>query len=383
MNTSFQAICEAAAADWEVPALVAGMATGDATEVAAIGCGRETLFRIASVTKPMTAALVVSLVGLDEAARVWPEDVRVRHLLSHTSGFDCEVGGDYGRFGEGDDALERCVGELPGVRRFLGVDEVWSYANTGYWLAGLLAAERAGATYEDALEEHVLAPAGLEATSFAEPELDGHGADLPPTPYPRGRRPSGGLTSTVDDVLRFGAWLLGQPVFEQMRVVHGKPVGGVYGLGLFGERVGGADVWGHSGSYGGFQSSLLTVPERGAVFAGLTNSDVGGKALRAIENAFFERVLGERRPEPRYVKLDPEVYRGYTGAYENSDAKYSVEHPDGSDSVVVHVNGEELVGHALDERRFQVPSGMHIGERFDFPREGFGRFGSRLAARVE
>jgi CubicO group peptidase (beta-lactamase class C family) len=312
--------------------------------------------------------------------RVWPADVRVRHLLSHTSGFDCELGGDYARFGDGDDALARCVADLPGVRRFFGVEEVWSYANTGYWLAGLLAAERFGGTYEDALASVVLGPAGLEATSFAEPELKGHGTDLPSPPYPRARRPSGGLTSTVDDLLRAGAWLQRQPAFEQMRVASGKPVGGVYGFGLFGERVGGVDVWGHPGSYGGFQSSLLTVPERDAVFVGLTNSDLGAKALRALEDAFFERAVGERRRQPPFTKLDPAVYVGYEGTYENSDATYVVEHA--GDGLVLHVNGEELVGLAIGERTFRVAIGPHVGERFDFPRGGFGRFGSRIAARV-
>src|ERR1700761_6841141 len=126
MNTPFQALCEAAAADWEVPALVAGMSVGGAVEVASVGCEPGTRFRIASVTKPLTAFLVRSQLGLDEAVRVWPADVRVRHLLSHTSGFDCELGGDLSHFGEDDEALARCIADLPGIRRFLGVDEVWS-----------------------------------------------------------------------------------------------------------------------------------------------------------------------------------------------------------------------------------------------------------------
>ena len=34
------------------------------------------------------------------------------------------------------------------------------------------------------------------------------------------------------------------------------------------------------------------------------------------------------------------------------------------------------------EQTFEVTAGEHAGERFDFPLEGFGRFGSRLAERV-
>src|SRR5262245_40581481 len=112
------------------------------------------------------------MLDLDASTGVWPDEVRVRHLLSHTSGFDGEIG-DLARFGDGDDALGRAVAELPCARRWLGVDEVWSYANSGYWLAGWLAAERAGSTYEEALAARVLGAAGLEATSFDEPDLGG------------------------------------------------------------------------------------------------------------------------------------------------------------------------------------------------------------------
>jgi D-alanyl-D-alanine carboxypeptidase len=382
MITPFPALCEAVAADWDVPALAVGIAVGGAVETVFLGCSAETRFRVASITKPFTATLAAALLDLEAPTGVWPDDVRVRHLLSHTSGFDCELpDGDNDKHGSGDDALARCVEELVSVRRFLPAETVWSYANSGYWLAGRLAAERAGETFEDALERHVIRPAGLEATSFAEPDLAGTGEGARELPYPRSRRPSGGLTSTVGDLLRFGAWQLAEPLSARLRVAHGAPIRGVYGLGHFGERVGGEEVWGHTGSYGGFQSSYLVVPAREAVFVGLTNAGAGGKALRPLEDAFLERAVGARRPSPPYVKLAPERYASFAGTYENSDGVYRVEHPPRSEGVVVDWDGEEHVALALDERTFQVPVGSRVGERFDFPHPGFGRFGSRVAAR--
>jgi D-alanyl-D-alanine carboxypeptidase len=383
MNTRFRGVCEAAAAAWAVPAIAVGVSIGDSFETLALGCEPDTRFRIASVTKPLTATLALALLGVDEAVRIWPEDVRVHHLLSHTSGFDCELpDGDNARFGTGDDALEHCVGELPAVQRFFSAGEVWSYANTGYWLAGCLAAERAGSSYEDALARHVLQPAGLGATSFALPDLSGTGPDALPEPYPRSRRPSGGLTSTAPDLLRFGRWHLAQPESAQMRVVCAKPTGGVYGLGLAGERVGGLDVWGHGGSYGGFQSSFLVVPDRDAVFVGLTNGSKGTKALRQIEDVFFDELLGDRRREPPFRKLSAAEYEEFAGVYENTSSRYEVTYPEGSDGLLVTFDGDEAIGLALDERTFQIPVGDRVGERFDFPREGFGRFSGRLAERV-
>jgi len=383
LDTRFSEVCEAAAAAWSVPALAVGVSVGDASETLALGCSPETRFLIASVTKPFTAALALSVLGLDEGVGVWPEDVRVRHVLSHTSGFDCELpDGDTARFGQGDEALGALVAELPSVPRLTGSDDIWSYANTGYWLAGWLAAERAGASYEDALAERVLEPAGLEATSFAEPDLEGTGEELPPPPYPRARRPSGGLTSNAGDLLRFGRWLLSAPVFREMAVAVGRPIGMVYGYGLFGEQVGGAGIWKHDGSYGGFQSSFLLVPEREAVFVGLTNSSLGTKALRQIEDEFFRRVVGEPRAPRVHRKLAPEEYARFAGVYENGDGRHEVLYPDASDGVVLVEEGVEYIGLALDERTFEIAVGERLGDRFDFPRDGFGRFGSRLARRV-
>jgi CubicO group peptidase (beta-lactamase class C family) len=381
MNASFQAACEAAAEAWAVPALAVGTAVGDDVSVVAVGCEPDTVFRVASITKPFTAFLAVALLDVAETTGVWPEDVRLRHLLSHTSGFDCELPErDLSRFGDGEGALAAAIEELPLVPRLLGAGEVWSYANTGYWLAGHLAAVRAGTTYEAALAEHVLRPFGLESTSFGEPDLDGTGPDAAEGPYPRARRPSGGLVSTVGDILRFGRRLLAEPAFRQMRVVHGKPIGGVYGLGLFGERVGGVEVWGHSGSYDGFQSQLLLVPDADAAFVGLTNSGYGAKALYDVEQAFLDEVLGARRVLAPFVELHADQLAGFAGRYENCDAAADIHAVPGG--LVVRMLDEEVFLRPIGDRRFQVPDGPHVRDRIDFPREGFVRLGGRLAARV-
>ena len=378
LDSAFLQGCEAAALQWDVPALAVGVSVGGEAETAAIGCAPEALFRIASITKPVTALACSELLDLNAPAGVWPPDVRVRHLLSHTSGFDCELPEpDQARFGDGDDALERCVAELPGVRRWVGVEQCWSYANTGYWLAGRLAAEAAGSTYEEAVLDRVVRPLGLEATSFGEPELEGTGPDARSDGYPRARRPSGGLVSNVGDLLRVGARVLGSP---QLRIVHGKPVGGVYGLGLSGERVDGVDVWGHGGSWGGFQSTLLTVPDRDAVFVGLTNASRGGKALWEIENMFFERLFGARRRTPETYDMPAEMRESFTGSYANGDGWYEVAFS--VDGVVATFEDGEYAARPIGERTFEIVEGDRVRERFDFPLEGFGRFGSRLAERI-
>lgn len=378
-SSLLQRHCDAAARSFDVPALAAGMSIAGAVETAASGCEPDTLFRIASITKPLTATLVLSLVALEEPTGIWPDDVRVRHLLSHTSGYDCECG-DLARFGAGQDALAAACAELPSVHRFLGVEQIWSYANTGYWLAGHLAAKRADIDFEAALHKHVLQPAGLEATSFAEPDLAGTGPDALAGSFPRARRPSGGLVSNVRDLLRFGHWHLATPDSGRMRTVQGRPVDGVYGLGLRGERVAGVEVWGHGGSYGGFESSLVLVPGRAAVFAGLTNSGRGRQALRELENVFFERVLGSRREQPATVPLEARALEAFRGSYESGGDRYEVARAKGG--LVVSFPDGSYRARPIGERTFEIVEGDRARDRFDFPRTGFARFASRLAERT-
>jgi len=146
---------------------------------------------------------------------------------------------------------------------------------------------------------------------------------------------------------------------------------------LFGIDV---DAIGHPGNYGGFRSSFLVIPDRDAVFVGLTSSTRGARALAEIEAVFFERVIGARRPVPETVELPAEVLDGFAGTYANSTTWTEVQ--GGVDGLVITVEEEELPSRAIGERTFEVTTGEAAGDRFDFPLEGFGRFGSRLAERV-
>jgi len=380
MDPTFHAVCEAAAVAWDVPSLAIATAVGDHVETLAIGCDPGDRFRVASVTKTFTATLALDLLDVEDSTVVWPPDVRIRHLLSHTSGYDSECG-DLERFGAGDDALAAVVAELPSVRRFLAVEQAWSYANSGYWLTGLLCAQRTGSAYEDTVAAGILHPLGLEATSFDEPDLAGSGPGaVDDGPYPRARRPSGGLVSNVHDLIRFGRAHLAAPGSARLRIVHGTPPRGVYGLGLFGERIGGVEVWGHPGSYGGFESSLRLIPDRDAVFVGLTASSRGHQALSEIEGAFFDRVLGARQGVAETVVLPASVLDGFAGTYANNVGWTEVSVA--GDGLAIAADDEELPARAIGERTFEITAGDQVGARFDFPVEGFGRFGNRLAERV-
>jgi CubicO group peptidase (beta-lactamase class C family) len=391
LEQTFRRLAEEVRERWQVPAVAVGVSVDGSRETLCLGCEPDTRFRIASVTKPFTATLVAALLDLDAPAGVWP-GATPRHLLSHTAGYDCELG-DLRRFGDADDALPRLAGELGGVRRWTDPGVVWSYSNAGYWLAGHLAAERAGSTYEAAVLALVCGPAGLEATGFAEPDLDGYDVDFADDglvrhtagAYPRARRPSGGLVSTVADLLRFGEWQLAHPAAAALRVPHARRPGGGYGLGYMLDAAGGREVWQHGGDYGGFQSSFALVPTAGLVFAGLTNSRTGSQVLRTLREEVLERAVGGRTPPPEPAQLPQAELAARTGLYVRPDGAVDVRAVDGG--LEVRERDLETVqpwfgARPLAGGEFEVVEGPFAGSRFDFPLPGFGRFSSRLAERA-
>ena len=271
-------IVETAVARGDAPGVVAAVGRGDEGYVAAAGVmaaggppmRSDTLFRIASITKPVTAAVVLSLaedglLGLEEPVdRLLPElaDRRVlrrpdgpltdtiraeravttRDLLTFTWGFGMQgamfmasepwpivsaaAERELGTFGppqpdttpEPDTWMAR-LGELPLLAQ---PGERWLYS-AGSQVLGVLAARAAGAPFEDVMRERVLTPLGMDDTAFyandtsrlatAYERRDGELAVSDPPDGQWSRPPrfpdgAGGLVSTAEDLLRFGRMLL-------------------------------------------------------------------------------------------------------------------------------------------------------------------------------
>lgn len=260
-----------------VPGLVALVASGDDVHVEALGeltiggpeVRRDSLFRIASTTKPLTGATAMSLVddgllSLDEPVkRLLPElgsplvltrmdapldntvpaerDITVRDLLTFTFGFgmhaDMFTGGaawpimvaatEAQLIGAPDPATPidadewmRRLGSLPLLAQ---PGERWLY-NTGAQVTAVLCQRAAGASsFFDALRERVLEPLGMAQTSFTASDPTrlatayvntAHGLAVwdPPdgkwSHKPAFEDGAAGLVSTVDDLYAFARMLL-------------------------------------------------------------------------------------------------------------------------------------------------------------------------------
>lgn len=151
------------------------------------------LFRLASLSKTVTAVAVLQLVqdkrlGLDDKvlpilgdigprpdritdARV--RDITVRHLLQHSGGFNRARSGDVVFLPGAADAASRQRGPLPPecptilrdtLERKLDFTpgERFAYSNIGYCILGRIVERVTGAPYETHVRARVLAPAGAD-----------------------------------------------------------------------------------------------------------------------------------------------------------------------------------------------------------------------------
>jgi serine-type D-Ala-D-Ala carboxypeptidase/endopeptidase len=169
----------------------------------------ESLFQIASVTKPFTALLLAQLVAegkvaYDDVAITFKDKpVTYRQLVTHTSGLPLL-------------ASNLPHGSMEEFRRFLGEYSLtrepgcrFEYSVLGYSVLGLCLSEKCGSgTFEASLTSRVLGPLGMSSTSFELSKADESrfAGDLLPKPRQNGPNignPSGGLISSADDLLRF------------------------------------------------------------------------------------------------------------------------------------------------------------------------------------
>lgn len=230
----------------------------------------QTVFHVASLSKTFASVVLLQLadegrISLDDQVSDYgvqlAGDVRVRHLLSHTSD---PPPGDRFRYDEDRFALLDSV-----VRR------------------------GAGEPFGDAVIERVILPAGL--TQTAPSSLAGNGIDAVAIrgalaqgydaggraiAYPTNVGVAAGLLSTVLDLVAYATAIeegrLYPPggsalAFAPTRANSGSEL--PYGLGWFVERrTGGTVVW-HFGSWTGNSALLILAPDRGASFTVLANSD--------------------------------------------------------------------------------------------------------------
>ena len=324
----------------------------------------DTLFQIGSITKTFLGTAVMRLVEqgklqLDTPVSEYIPDftmqdvgaassVTMRHLLNHTAGWT----GDYfDDTGTGEDAIDRMVRQMAEIPQLTPLGEMFSYNNAGFYVAGRVIEIVTGQPFEAALKELVLDPLGMQMTFFFPDDVmvhrfavghGGKGDDLKVmTPWALARcaNPAGGLASSVNDMLTYARFQLG----EQPQILSDASVttmrtpskaidtfGNHVGVTWMLRNIGDVRIITHSGGTNGQISLFLTVPERGFGMVILTNNGSGGQLTTRVMKWALKHYLNAEDAEPELQDRTPEQLGAYAGHYQAALSSIDLSIEDGN-----------------------------------------------------
>lgn len=332
----------------------------------------DSLFMIQSITKVWTATLVMQLVDdglveLDVPVRAYLPGFRtaddrasalitVRHLLTHTGGFEGDI---WAATTAGEDALQRFVEDLVAAcPQHARPGEMYSYCSAGYGVLGRLVEVLRKTSYPKALRRHLAGPLGIEELAFCADEAlgfrtaIGHGrpgpgaalqplkvwAVLPPSNPAAGNQLAMSARALIafarmhlaDGLAPDGTRLLSSASARAMRerqVDHPAGIGGRGGHGLGWMLAKDPQVIEHGGDAPGVAALLRTVPEKGVAAAMLTNGGAPGPLVDDLIDPLLRDLAGiepaPKLPSPGADLRVAERWR-YAGRYQTRQTRYEV-----------------------------------------------------------
>ena len=324
-----------------------------------------TLYRLGSISKPLTATAAMALwehgrLDLDSPVQKYcpafpqkPWPVTTRQLLGNLGGIrsynvpeqpysvsqsDPEVGNTR-HFDNG----------IEGGLKFFANDPLvaqpgthFNYSTQGYTVAGCAIEGASGQKYADAVRETVLIPAGMLQTRpderfaivplrtrFYSKDKTGAvmNAEFLDASY---KVPGGGWLSSAPDMARFEAAIMNNRLLKSatrdIMWTQPMPSDGLsrlaYGLGWQFGAVEDVKIVGHGGSQQGTSTMIWMAPDARAGVVVLTNSDSSNAPRLAIQ--LLRIALGLPEHEHKEVAVDPKVFDGYVGIWQLGDFKLTI-----------------------------------------------------------
>ena len=361
----------------------------------------QTPFRIASITKTFTSTAVMQLrdrgkLRLDDPVSKhlsWfsyrnnfpgAEPVTIWDLLTHTSGLPRESAFPYWTDNQFP-TREEMIAALKRQQNIYEPETKFHYSNLGMAILGEVVAAAAGESYEQAVTENILVPAGMTRTKVFYPaERRGEVATGYSRRFPGGKRipsqyvdskgiaPAANITSTVEDLGRYLAAHLGKPAVNgapilkaaTLREMHrmqwvtpGSQSG--WGLGFSVGKGSERTTFGHGGWIGSTRSQILACPDEEIAVAVVVNADDGNPATFAERGmSLFAAAAAKAAPGgPPAAPADP-AWRLYTGRYVDPDSAFTDVVFRGGKLVMIGFSfpPEENPAGAITEL---IPAGLH------------------------
>ncbi len=301
---------------------------------------RDTRFRVASVSKMVVAATVLSLasdglLALDDPMRSIVPDfaappradadidrVTIERLLTHTAAIPDLACTD-------DSSLDETRRRWAGAPFWGPPGAFFNYSNFGYALLASAIAVTEGDDFRAVVARRVFARASMDTASYdAGGELAAghlHGRVVWERPSDcDASQAAGGVIASVVDLARFAEALLAgggamlstawTDAMLQGRVLMDEPPRRTYGYGVMESERAGLRVVEHGGFAAGFVTLVRLVPERG--FAVIVFANAPTRPADAADAAMTAFLDVDAEPPPP-VLPSPETLASYEGVYED------------------------------------------------------------------
>ncbi len=323
----------------------AGMADLDA----GISADADTVYRLGSITKQVSSAILLQMVedgqvSLDDTVADYLPDypepgasATVRQLLNHTSGIQSYTSIP-GWMTEANTSRAYSTPEL--IAEFADFPpqfqpgESWNYNNSGYVLVGAVIEAVAEQPWHIELDRRISDPLELDtlrtgqiAGQFSEMAAGytlNQAGEIAPSQRIHMSVPhaAGELISNASDLAEWadalhGGQIVSDDLYAQMIAPTVLPDGTEipYGYGLVPGDVRGRSMIGHGGGIFGFSTDSLYLPEDDIFVAVLANSDAPAVSPSLLARRLASFAIGDPYPIFTEVDVDPASFEPLFGVY--------------------------------------------------------------------
>lgn len=320
---------------------------------------KQTLHRLASIAKPMTAVAIMQLyekgtINLDVPIQTYLSDypkskkgeITIRQLLKHTSGvahyrstWDAISFSHYKNLTEALEVFKnRPLSFVPGTN--------YEYTSYGYIILGAIIERVSGLSFQEYMRKYVWQPAGMNHTDIEDRRtVDNNKANLyiktggtfikGPNTDLSGKYAAGGVHSTAEDLLKFGKAILENKLVDSttlMNMVQATDTlkkGTPYGFGWFvhqSKRLG--RIISHGGSHSGTSTYFQIFLDQNLAAVTLANNFDSDNEVywltRDLSNLFVDSAV-VLQPIEYTQPQDDVTLEKIVGVYEQTENKERLE----------------------------------------------------------
>ncbi|WP_394747431.1 serine hydrolase [Spongiimicrobium salis] len=343
----------------------------------------KTLFQAGSISKPIAATRTLQLAeegkihldsNVNDYLKTWKlpdndftkkEKATARRLMTHAAGLTVHGFPGYSR----KDTIPSIVNVLDGkgntapVRVFRAPGEGWQYSGGGYTIMQLLITDMEQKAFPDIMQEHVLNPLGMTASTYANPLPKKYHTLAAAGYYSDGSEVEGnwhvypemaaaGLWTTPSQLVLWTQEIQHIAQNQQDGILKAKTVNemltehkGNQGLGPYVLE----HVFGHGGADEGFRADLMAWKEKPISVAIMVNSDNGNTLIRELFLSIAQEydLPGIAPTRRTYRAQSATQLQRYVGKYDFQEA--------GEAQIIIKDNGLEFSEGPANSPIFLLP----------------------------